>query len=260
VNLLLTNDDGIQAEGLDILRQALLRRGHQIRVAAPDRERSAASQSLTITRPLRVKTLENGVFSIDGTPADCVHLAVLNLVRHWPDMVISGINWGLNVGDNIYYSGTVAAAAEALHLGLPAVALSSERWETGDRWISRSAEFAADLVEWWYGQSQWRKQCLLNVNFPLGPFSGSRFTVQGRRDKHTEARSDTDPMGRSYYWAWSNEDGLRPDPDADFQAVSEGEVALTPLRIERTHLGALEALKVAPLPPAPVAVETGDAD
>lgn len=260
MNILLTNDDGIQAEGLLVLREALLRRGHQVRVVAPDRERSAASQSLTITRPLRVRTLQHGLFSIDGTPADCVHLAVLNLVPQWSEMVISGINWGLNVGDNIYYSGTVAAAAEALHLGLPAMAISSDRWEPGDRWIIRTAEFAASLSEWWHEQSRWREQCLLNVNFPLGEFSGARFTIQGRRDKHTEARSDTDPMGRSYYWAWSNEDGLRPDPDADFQAVSEGEVALTPLKIERTHLGALEALRNAPLPTAPSAVEAGDAD
>lgn len=260
VNILLTNDDGIQAEGLRVLRQALLRRGHQVKVAAPDRERSAASQSLTITRPLRVTSREPGLFAIDGTPADCVHLAVLNLVPQWPDMVISGINWGLNVGDNIYYSGTVAAAAEGLHLGLPAVAISSDRWGPDDRWISQAADFSSSLAEWWHGQSRWCGQCLLNVNFPLGKFSGARFTVQGSRDKHTEARSDTDPMGRSYYWAWSNEDGLRPDPDADFQVVSQGLVALTPLRIERTHQGALEALRGAPLPRVPSAVEAGDAD
>lgn len=260
MNILLTNDDGIHAEGLQILRQALVRRGHQVRIAAPDRERSAASQSLTITRPLRVRTLEPGVYSIDGTPADCVHLALLNLVAEWAELVISGINWGLNVGDNIYYSGTVAAAAEALHLGLPAVALSSERWQPGERWIHRSADYAVTLAEWWQEQPNWRDKCLLNVNFPGEEFRAARLTLQGSRDRHSKAVADTDPMGRSFYWAWSNNDGLRSDPDADFQAVKEGMVALTPLRIERTHLEALNALNDTPLPGTPPAGEGEDAD
>lgn len=251
MNILLTNDDGILAEGLQVLRQTLLRRGHQVEVAAPDRERSAASQSLTITRPLRVRTLEPGIHSIDGTPADCVHLGVLNLVTVRPDLVISGINWGLNVGDNIFYSGTVAAAAEALHLGLPALAISRQRWEQGDVHLSAAADYTASLAEWWCRQSPWRESCLLNVNFPLGPCGRARFTVQGKRTSHTPAQSDTDPMGRSYYWAWSNDDGLLPDPDADFQSVVEGLVSLTPLTIERTHLDALQTLRRSPLPVAP---------
>ncbi len=256
MNILLTNDDGIQAEGLQVLREALLERGHRVEVAAPDRERSAASQSLTITRPLRVRTLEPGVHSIDGTPADCVHLAVLNLVRQRPQLVISGINCGLNVGDNIYYSGTVAAAAEALHLGLPAVALSRTYWESRDSHLDQAAVFAARLAEWWEEQHAWRHHCLLNVNFPQGAFQGSRFTVQGRRTSHTPAKSDTDPMGRSYYWAWSNDDGLSPDPQADFQAVREGMVSLTPLMIERTHKAALAALRDLPFP----GVDRGEGD
>jgi 5'-nucleotidase len=248
VNILLTNDDGIQAEGLQVLHQTLLDRGHQVEVAAPDRERSAASQALTITRPLRVRTLDTGIHSIDGTPADCVHLGVLNLVQRRPDMVLSGINWGLNVGDNIYYSGTVAAAAEALHLGLPALAISRDRWDRGDRQLAAAARFTVRLAEWWHGQSSWHSRCVLNVNFPLGPVVGTRYTVQGKRTAHTPAKFDTDPMGRSYYWAWSNDDGLLPDPDADFQAVAEGRVSLTPLKIERTHREALEALGEIPVP------------
>jgi 5'-nucleotidase len=257
LNILLTNDDGIQAEGLQVLLQTLLSRGHQVEVAAPDRERSAASQSLTITRPLLVRTLGPGIHSIDGTPADCVHLAVLNLVQVRPDLVISGMNWGLNVGDNIFYSGTVAAAAEALHLGVPALAVSRDRWNGEDRDLTAAARFTARLAEWWHGQRRWCEQCLLNVNFPLGSFAGARFTVQGVRTTHTRAKFDTDPMGRSYYWAWSNDDGLVPDPQADFQAVNEGVVSLTPLKIERTHLGALEALRH--IPP-PVEVEEGSGD
>lgn len=258
MNILLANDDGIMAEGLQALRQALLDRGHHVEVAAPDRERSAASQSLTITRPLRVRTLEPGVNAIDGTPADCVHLAVLNLVSRRPDLVLSGINCGLNVGDNIYYSGTVAAAAEALHLGIPAVAVSRAWWEVGsDRQLPGAAAYAARIAEWWGGQDGWRDRCLLNVNFPEGAFGDARFTVQGRRTSHTRARFDTDPMGRSYYWAWANDDGLLPDPDADFQAVREGLVSLTPLKIERTHLTALQALRESD--PPGTSVEEGDA-
>jgi len=243
MDILLTNDDGIRADGLQALRRALLRRGHRVEVAAPDRERSAASQSLTITRPLRVRTLEDGVHSIDGTPADCVHLGVLNLVSRRPQLVMSGINCGLNVGDNIFYSGTVAAAAEALHLGLPALAISRSWWEGDDPLLHRSAEYAVRLAEWWHEQSSWRERCLLNVNFPAGEWSGARFTNQGRRTSHTRARSDNDPMGRSFYWAWVNDDGLLHDPEADFQAVREGRVSLTPLKIERTHRDALTALR-----------------
>jgi 5'-nucleotidase len=251
VNILLTNDDGIQAEGLQVLRQALLERGHLVEVAAPDRERSAASQSLTITRPLRVRTLEPGIHSIDGTPADCVHLAVLNLVRRRPELVLSGINCGLNVGDNIYYSGTVAAAAEALHLGLPAMALSRAYWGSRDSHLDQAAAFAARLAEWWLEQHAWRHRCMLNVNFPQGAFREPRFTVQGRRTSHTPAKSDTDPMGRTYYWAWSNDDGLVPESDADFHAVREGLVSLTPLMIERTHQEAMDALRHTALPCVP---------
>lgn len=259
MDILLTNDDGIMADGLQALRRALVERGHRVEVAAPDRERSAASQSLTITRPLRVRALEPGVNAIDGTPADCVHLAVLNLVSRRPDLVISGINCGLNVGDNIYYSGTVAAAAEALHLGLPALAVSRAWWEAGsDSLLAPAAAYAARLAEWWGGMDGWRDRCLLNVNFPEGSFGDARFTIQGRRTSHTKARFDTDPMGRSYYWAWANDDGLLPDPDADFQAVRDGLVALTPLKIERTHRTALEALRTT-VPPGAEPPEGGDA-
>ncbi|MFH1145236.1 MAG: 5'/3'-nucleotidase SurE [Candidatus Eisenbacteria bacterium] len=236
MNILLTNDDGIDAVGLDTLRRSLEGFG-ELWVVAPEREHSAASHALTLHDPLRVRRLGERVFSISGTPTDCVLVAVRGirgLMEPKPDLIVSGINHGPNMGDDITYSGTVAAAIEGRLLGLPALAFSNaawhpEHWEASGEVVRRVAKLFLDDPR--------LRASLANVNIPDLPLSeirGIRVTHLGKRKYRDEIEARTDPRGRMYYWIGGEPPVWEPDPESDFGAVSSGCVSVTPLRLDWT--------------------------
>lgn len=234
--ILVTNDDGVEAEGLGRLAEALRAVGEVV-VVAPDREQSASGHALTLHRPLRMRELRPNVYSVDGTPTDCVNLAVLWLLADRPpDLVVSGINNGSNLGDDVTYSGTVSAGFEGVLLGVPSIAFSQK---TGDgSSFERSAAFAARLVVALLGGPPPR-DILLNVNFPAGAIRGVRFTKLGKRVYEQVVAEKTDPRGQRYFWIagtpeWQDEEG------SDHNAVSSSFVSITPLHLDLTDYGRLE--------------------
>jgi 5'-nucleotidase len=232
--ILVTNDDGVSAPGIAAAREALAEVGEVI-VAAPDRERSASSHSISLDRPLRVDTLEPGVFAIDGTPVDCVYLALLHLVPRKPALVVSGINNGYNLGSDVFYSGTVAGAVEAALRGVPAIAVSLERRRPQD--FSHAAGFlaalAAEVVR--RGDAALPEHSLLSVNVPPGPIEGYQVTFLGRRVYRDQVEVREDLRGRSYYWIGGPEEKATDLPGSDCSAVRDGLVSLTPLGLDLTH-------------------------
>jgi 5'-nucleotidase len=232
--ILVTNDDGVNAPGIAAARESLLEVGDVI-VAAPDRERSASSHSISLDRPLRVDEIEPGVFAIDGTPVDCVYLALLHLVPRRPSVVVSGINNGYNLGSDVFYSGTVAGAVEAALRGVPAIAVSLERRRPQD--FSHAAAFlsalAAEVVR--RGEAALPDRSLLSVNVPGGPIAGYQVTFLGRRVYRDQVEVREDLRGRSYYWIGGPEEQATDLPGSDCSAVREGKVSLTPLGLDLTH-------------------------
>ena len=239
MRILVTNDDGIFSEGIRTLAEAMSELGEVI-VVAPDREQSASGHSLTLTRPLRISKMREHWYAVDGTPTDCVNLAVQGLLKEAPpDLVVSGINFGGNLGDDVTYSGTVSAAFEASLHDLPALAFSQEiadgfSFETG-------ARFAHDLVQSLI-ETEIPSDLLLNVNLPAGEYQGLRFTKLGRRYYRQTVIEKTDPKGRKYYWIagtpeWEREEGT------DQLAVSQGFVSVTPLHLDLTDYRSLEAYR-----------------
>jgi len=229
--ILVTNDDGVNAPGI---RAALagLRDIGEVVVAAPDRERSAASHSISLDRPLRVDELEAGVYAIDGTPVDCVYLGLLHLVPRRPALVVSGINNGYNLGSDVFYSGTVAGAVEGALRGVPALAVSLERRRPQD--FSHAATFlAAEIVR--RGPQALPDASLLSVNVPPGPVEGYRVTFLGRRVYRDQVEVRQDLRGRSYYWIGGPEENATDLPGSDCSAVREGLVSVTPLGLDLTH-------------------------
>ncbi len=235
--ILVTNDDGVFSEGIRLLARALARFGEVV-VVAPDREQSATGHSLTLTRPLRMQRLEEGWYAVDGTPTDCVNLAVLSLLKDSPpDLVVSGINFGLNVGDDVTYSGTVSATFEASLLGIPSIAFSQEVAEGFS--FARSAELAAAFVETVLGEAHPR-DLLLNVNFPAGEAKGVIFTRLGKRVYQQSVIENVDPRGRQYYWI-AGTPVWQEDPGTDHAAIQDGYVSVTPLHLDLTDYRGLEA-------------------
>ncbi len=239
-SILLTNDDGIAAPGLEALGRALEEVG-EVTVIAPDREQSASSHALTLHRPLRVNRQGERRYSVDGTPTDCVNLGILNLLSTRPRLVVSGINRGMNLGDDITYSGTVSAAFEGTLLGVPSFAMSQEVHE-GKVDFGPAAAYAAKLARLILEQPL-PPGTLLNVNVPRVPPKGARLTRQGRRTYHQGVVERVDPSGRQYYWLGGIPPKWDEDPDSDFAAISEGLVSLTPLHLDLTHYGLLQDLK-----------------
>lgn len=232
----MTNDDGVHAEGLHQLTDALRGVGEVI-VVAPDREQSGASHAITLNRPLRIREIEKDWYSVDGTPTDCVNLAVLSLLEDRPpDMVISGINQGLNLGDDVTYSGTVNAAFEAHLLEIPAVAISQEM--DGKPSFERAARFAHDLVTRLLEGSVPR-DLLLNVNLPVSDHCGVRLTRLGRRVYEQVIVEKIDPRGRKYYWI-GGEPQWERSKGTDHEAIIDGEVSITPLHLDLTDYSGLE--------------------
>ncbi len=239
--ILISNDDGVHAPGLTYLANALGKIADII-VVAPDRNRSGVSNSLTLEHPLRVVTTSNGYFSVNGTPTDCVHLAVTGLLKERPDMVVSGINEGSNLSDDVLYSGTVAAATEGRFLGVPAIAISlaGPRCEHYDT----AAAIAKLLVEHLRTQPL-TSDTVLNVNVPDLPFSelkGIQVTRLGTRHIAEPTIKALDPRGRKIYWV--GPPGLEQDagPGTDFYAVNSGYVSITPLHFDLTHYKVLDEL------------------
>jgi len=238
MDILVTNDDGIHADGLRELAKALRPLG-QVTVIAPDREQSAASHALTLHRPLRIKKVEEGVLSVDGTPTDCVLLGVHGFLKRKPDLVVSGINHGPNMGNDTAYSGTVAAAVEGTFLGIPSVAISLATWEEAD--FRPAAEVAHDLVRTFLDHGIQPGMCL-SVNIPPGPrenIRGVRVTRLGKRVFRDVIVEKTDPRGKLYYWIGGEDPTWEADDHSDFNAVNEGFVSVTPLLLELTDTKAI---------------------
>jgi 5'/3'-nucleotidase len=246
--ILVTNDDGIGSRGLHFLAQALTAVG-SVTIIAPDREQSAASHALTLHRPLRVNRPGESRYSVDGTPTDCVNLGILNLLPERPRLVVSGINQGLNLGDDITYSGTVAAAFEGTLLGIPSFAVSQQMAD-GETDFLPAARFAADIARRLLDRPL-PAGTLLNINVPSGSFRGARLTRQGRRTYHQGVVERTDPSGRTYYWLGGIPPRWDETPGSDFAAIREGIVSVTPLHLDLTHYPLLEQLADWRLDPDP---------
>jgi 5'-nucleotidase len=242
VKILVSNDDGYFAPGITLLAEALRQLG-EVTVVAPERDRSGASNSLTLDRPLTVRRAPNGFFSVNGTPTDCVHIAVTGLLDFLPDLVVSGVNFGANMGDDTIYSGTVAAAAEGYLLGIPSVALSLAS-KTGEHFES-AIGVALEVVER-LKRRPFDAPVLLNVNVPdVAPemLRGMEITRLGRRHKAEPVVKLQTPRGETAYWIGPAGGAADAGPGTDFHAVETRRVSVTPLRMDLTHNAQLDAAK-----------------
>jgi 5'-nucleotidase len=241
VRILISNDDGYQATGIVCLARRLGAIG-EVSVVAPERDRSGASNSLTLRNPIRARRADNGFIYVDGTPTDCVHLAITGLLDPEPDLVVSGINSGANLGDDVLYSGTVAAAMEGRFLGLPAIAVSL----VGDRCAhyETAAGVVLSLVRSLQA-SPIPPATILNVNVPDLPpeaLAGFRVTRLGQRHRSEPVVRDRDPRGREIFWVGPAGPGQDAGPGTDFHAVAEGCVSITPLHVDLTRYAAIDDL------------------
>ncbi|MCG5500310.1 5'/3'-nucleotidase SurE [Ectothiorhodospira lacustris] len=241
MRILLSNDDGVHAQGLQTLAKAL-RTCAQVHVVAPDRDRSGASNSLTLSRPLRPETLDSGDVRVDGTPTDCVHLAITGLLEEEPDMVISGINSGANLGDDVLYSGTVAAAMEGRFLGLPAIAVSLAGYPC--QHFDSAARAVMQLLERLRNMPL-PSDTILNVNvpnLPWGEIRGFQTTRLGHRHKAEPVTRATDPRGRPIYWVGPAGPEQDAGPGTDFHAIRSGYVSVTPIQVDLTRYDAMDVV------------------
>jgi 5'-nucleotidase len=241
--ILVTNDDGVHSEGIHALAAALAPLG-EVTVVAPHVEASAIGHALTLRRPLRMERLRERVYEVDGTPTDCVNIAITQIYKERPDLVVSGINKGYNLGDDVTYSGTVSGAFEGSLLGVPAIAVSLERSD-GAYDFSHAAASAASLAEAVLDRGL-PPRVFLNITVPGRRPAGVRVTVQGKRNHVTVVAERIDPRGRAYYWIEEGENHWEPHDLSDFQAVHDGYVSVTPLQPDLTAhdaLRAVEALK-----------------
>jgi 5'-nucleotidase len=235
--ILVTNDDGVFSEGIRLLAKELSSFAEVV-VVAPDREQSASGHSLTLHRPLRMLEIEDKVYSVDGTPTDCVNLGVLWLLADTPpDLVVSGINFGFNLGDDVTYSGTVSATFEGTLLGIPSVAFSQEVGEHFS--FANAARFSARLVEVLCTRDL-PKDLLLNVNIPAGDIHGISFTKLGHRVYKQSVVEKKDPRGQRYFWIAGTPEWQK-DAGTDHQAVSTGRISITPLHLDLTDYRGFES-------------------
>jgi 5'-nucleotidase len=242
MKILVSNDDGYLATGINVLTEALAEVADVV-VVAPDRNRSAASNSLTVHSPLRVQRIADDRFSVDGTPSDCVHLALTGFLDHEPDLVVSGINHGANLGDDVIYSGTVAAAMEGRFLGLPAIAVSLAG-EGRLRHFDTAARVVTEMVQK-LERASLAKDVTLNVNVPDVPYdelTGIHATRLGFRHKSEPIIRNKDPHGRTIYWVGPSGRGADAGDGTDFHAIEAGAVAVTPLQVDLTRHDSLGQL------------------
>jgi len=241
LRILISNDDGVFADGINVLAKAI-REIAEVTVVAPDRNRSGASNSLSLARPVRLKHLSDHVISVEGTPTDCVHIAITGLLTTHPDMVVSGINAGGNLGDDVWYSGTVAAAMEGRFMGLPSVAVSlvGEHLEN----YEAAAMVAVRVIERIISDPL-PPQTILNINVPDVPFTeiqGYEVTRLGTRHCAEPTIRQLDPRGQPIYWIGPSGKEEDAGPGTDFFAIKQKKVSITPLRIDLTQYEAFEQL------------------
>ncbi|HEX5038134.1 MAG TPA: 5'/3'-nucleotidase SurE [bacterium] len=242
--ILVSNDDGFRSDGIRALARALKRLGNVV-VVAPDDEQSASSHSLTLHRPLRVMRQEEGVYSVNGTPTDCITLAVHSILKRKPDLIVSGINRGANVCDDVHYSGTVSAAVEGALMEIPSIAVSLVAFGETETHYGPAAAFATRL-----GRRVLREKLpagfILNVNVPNLPESklrGYEFTKLGKRDFGDVIVENVDPRGRKYFWIAGNDKRFKNIPGSDGNAVMKGKITITPVQVDLTHYRLLESLR-----------------
>jgi 5'-nucleotidase len=249
IRILVTNDDGYRSDGIHALARALRGIG-EVTIVAPVTEASAIGHALTLRHPLRLDSIDDRVFAVEGTPTDCVNVAVTHVFKGLPDLVVSGINKGWNLGDDVTYSGTVAGALEAALLGIPAVAVSL-RQTRGAYDFTPAATAAATLAD-----AMLRKplpaRTFLNINVPKGQPHGYRVTVQAKRNHVTSVSERHDPKGRPYYWIEEGQNDWQPHDRSDYQAVRDGFISVTPLQPDLTAHDALSAVEALALQNEPV--------
>ncbi|WP_366656413.1 5'/3'-nucleotidase SurE [Fodinicurvata sp. EGI_FJ10296] len=244
--ILLSNDDGIHAHGFSVLERIARSLSDDVWVCAPSAEQSAASHSLTIHRPVRLGRVDEKRYTVDGTPTDCVLLAVNHIMADQPpDLVLSGVNHGRNIAEDVTYSGTIAAAMEATLLGIPAIAFSQSLpqgsdadWSVAEKW---GPQIAARLLD-----AGWPQGVLMNVNFPAvlaDEVAGVAVVPHGVRKIGDVLDERTDPRGRSYFWIGSSRSDQEAPDDTDIKALSRGQITVTPLHLDLTHHATLATLK-----------------
>ena len=242
MRVLVTNDDGYQATGIQVLARAARALG-EVTIVAPDREQSATSHSLTLHYPLRARPVSDGGWTVDGTPTDCVIVAVSELLEGRPDVVLSGINHGPNMGEDVLYSGTVSAAMEATVLGIPAIAFSytGDGPEQLEGWEEPVRQLLLSMLD----EESFPANTLLSVNLPPNPpdqVKGVRVTSLGRRRYSDSITRALDPSGREYFWIGGGVSEWFGTPDSDFRAVKEGMVSVTPLHLDLTNYRLMEEI------------------
>jgi 5'-nucleotidase len=240
--ILVTNDDGYFSPGITALAKALEPLGEVI-IVAPQTEASAVGHALTLRRPLRCELMSPNVYAVDGTPTDCVNIAIDEVLKRKPDIVVSGINKGLNIGDDVTYSGTVAGALEGALLGYQAIAVSQERTQ-GEWDFAPAATLAAKLAAVLLATPM-PGRTFLNINVPHGGIKGVRVTVQAKRNHITKVDQRLDPRHRPYYWIEEAQDDWEADDRSDRQAILEGFASVTPLQPDLTDHAALGQVAMA---------------
>ncbi|NZA24899.1 5'/3'-nucleotidase SurE [Luteimonas sp. SJ-92] len=242
MRILVSNDDGVDAPGIRILAEGLRGAGHEVLVVAPDRDRSGASNSLTLDMPLRVVQVDDATWRVHGTPTDCVHVAITGMLEAEPDIVVSGINNTANLGDDVIYSGTVAAAMEGRFLGLPAVAMSLVTTAHVGRHYETAARAAVEIVERLKADPL-PADTILNVNVPDLPWeeiAGFEVARLGNRHRAEPCVPLEDPRGRTWWWIGPAGPEQDAGPGTDFNAVRRGQIAITPIQVDLTRYQALE--------------------
>ena len=242
MRILVSNDDGVDAPGIRILAEGLRGAGHEVWVVAPDRDRSGASNSLTLDLPIRTKRLDPHTLRVNGTPTDCVHLALTGMLDFDPDIVVSGINNAANLGDDVIYSGTVSAAMEGRFLGLPAIAVSLVTCDHKGVHYDSACEAVLLLMRRLLIDPL-PADTILNVNVPDRPWNeirGLAVTRLGRRHRSAPCVAQTDPRGRPIYWIGPPGEAADDGPGTDFNAVRDGYVSITPIHVDLTRFQALE--------------------
>lgn len=240
VRILVTNDDGYRSEGILALADALKSIG-DVTIVAPTSEASAIGHALTLRHPLRLEHISPNVYAVDGTPTDCVNIAVAQVFKALPALVVSGINKGWNLGDDVTYSGTVAGALEGALLGIPAIAVSLR--QTRDAYDFAHAARAAALMADAILQRPLPPRTFLNINVPKGQPKGYRATVQAKRNHVTSVAERHDPKGRPYYWIEEGQNDWAPHDRSDYQAVRDGYVSITPLQPDLTAHDIVDAIE-----------------
>ena len=244
MRILVSNDDGVDAPGIRILARQLREAGHGVTVVAPDRDRSGASNSLTLDMPIRVVQLDADTWRVHGTPTDCVHLALTGMFndREEPDMVVSGINNAANLGDDVIYSGTVSAAMEGRFLGLPAVAVSLVTRDHDPQFFETAARAAVQIVAR-LASDPLPADTILNVNVPdlaWDEVTGFEATRLGNRHRAESCIATPDPRGRAFYWIGPAGPEQDAGPGTDFDAIRRGAISVTPIKVDLTRYQALE--------------------